>query len=179
MLGIRVNFGGERRRGSVLDSKFDWLWATAQAQSIPIMVFAPGQTTDLGTLAKRFPDLRLIIDHLNLGQKARNQGVEPSFPELYQLIATENVAVKISALPCYVNEPHPFPSLPRIINEVISRFGADRCMWGSDVTRLPCSYRQWVNTTLEAISDLTDFDQRAVMGGTLSKWLSWPTTATG
>jgi L-fuconolactonase len=143
------------------------------------MLSAPGRTPELRQLARQFPELRLILDHMNV----KVGGSDPamlyerfvdSLPPLYELAEEPNVAVKISVLPRYANDSFPFISLhPHILN-VIRTFGAGRCMWGSDVTQLPCSYSDWLKAMLMAIGHLPRTDQVAVMGGTLSRWLNWP-----
>lgn len=175
MLGIRLNFGKDRRRGWVLDDTFEWFWELAETQALPVMIFAPGQTPDLGELARRYPRLRIVLDHLNVSGEPAEIRLDEVLAPLYSLAAQENVAVKLSALPCYVDEPYPFVGLRPHIDRVINTFGAQRCIWGSDVTRLRCSYRAWLDAMLEAIGDRDETDQAAIMGGSLSTWLRWPT----
>ena len=59
---------------------------------------------------------------------------------------------------------------------MIGDFGADRCMWGSDLTHLPCPYIDWVRLIPEA-DFLSEEDKALVMGGALSRWLNWPEPA--
>jgi hypothetical protein len=49
-------------------------------------------------------------------------------------------------------------------------------MWGSDLSRLPCPYRDWVRVITEACDFLSADDIESIMGATAARWLSWPAT---
>ena len=46
----------------------------------------------------------------------------------------------------------------------IDAFGADRVFWGSDLTRLPGSYRECITMFTEELDFLSDVDIEATMG---------------
>jgi hypothetical protein len=46
--------------------------------------------------------------------------------------------------------------------------------WGTDWTRLPCSYRQAVTMFTEELPWLEGADLEGVMGRGVSRWLGWP-----
>ncbi|GIT39659.1 MAG: hypothetical protein Ct9H300mP8_08550 [Gammaproteobacteria bacterium] len=59
-----------------------------------------------------------------------------------ELARFPNIAVKASCMPNLVSEKYPFPSLLPMIQKVVGAYGPDRTFWGSDVSRLECSWRE-------------------------------------
>jgi hypothetical protein len=56
---------------------------------------------------------------------------------------------------------------------VYDAFGPQRVFWGTDLTRLPCTYRQAVTMFTEDISWLTADDKEWIMGRGVCEWLGW------
>jgi L-fuconolactonase len=169
ILGIRLS-----DEQLLVDGGGDWIWPAAASASLPVMVFAPGRTAAIEEKARTYPELQVIVDHLNLAVGAKADSIGPTIEALMPLADLPNVAVKLSALPCYVSEPFPFPTLHPHLQRIIGGFGAERCLWGSDLTRLPCSYGDWVRTITEAASYLSEHEKALIMGGSLAEWLGWP-----
>jgi len=46
-------------------------------------------------------------------------------------------------------------------------------MWGTDLTRMPCSYRQCVTMFTEEMPWLEGENQRLVMGEAIMRWLDF------
>jgi predicted TIM-barrel fold metal-dependent hydrolase len=57
-----------------------------------------------------------------------------------------NVAVKATGQAGYAENVYPFPSLHDKLRAVYDAFGPTRMFWGTDITRMPCSWRQCVFT---------------------------------
>ncbi len=83
----------------------------------------------------------------------------------------EKVHVKASAVPCYTHESYPFTGFKPHLQRVFEHFGPRRMHWGSDVSRLPCTYRQAVTHFVEELDFLGDEELALVMGGGLSEVL--------
>jgi hypothetical protein len=45
--------------------------------------------------------------------------------------------------------------------------------WGTDITRMPCSWRDCVTAFTEEGSWLPEAEKPLVMGGALCNWLGW------
>jgi len=45
--------------------------------------------------------------------------------------------------------------------------------WGTDITRMPCAWRQCVTLFTEELPWLSPKDQEPVMGRALCTWLDW------
>ena len=52
-------------------------------------------------------------------------------------------------------------------------FGPDRMFWGTDITRMPCSWRQCVTVFTEELPWLKGRDLDLVMGEALCNWVGW------
>ncbi|RMF92536.1 MAG: amidohydrolase, partial [Nitrospinota bacterium] len=174
MLGVRLTFHTGVQRSWLTDGTADWFWPAAERLGIPVMVFAPGLAATLGEIAARHPGLRLVIDHLALGPQIKDAAIGPALEPVLALARYPNVAVKASALPCYVTEAYPYPSLHGHIQRVVEAFGPQRVFWGTDLTRLPCSYRQAVTLFTEELPFLSTEDKAWIMGRGIAEWLGWP-----
>ena len=172
MLGIRLTFNRSPLKGLIAHSSLEWFWEAAEVTGVPVMILAPEQLDQIGELAPRHPGLRLIIDHLGLTPHKVYESLDAHVGVLCALARYPNVGVKASALPCSVAEEFPFPSLRGPVSRVIAQFGADRVFWGSDLTRLPCTYGQWVRYFTEEL-ELGPTELRLVMGKALMEWLRW------
>jgi predicted TIM-barrel fold metal-dependent hydrolase len=173
MLGIRVTSAGEGGRAFFTDPECDWLWQAGERNGLPAMVSPPGLLRDVDRLAERHPDLRFVIDHLALARHAKD---EAAFADLDQLLASAkrpNVAVKASALPRYSSELYPYPRLHPYLRRVFDAFGPRRLFWGTDLTGIPCSYRQAITLFTEELPWLGAADLDWVMGRGICDWLGW------
>jgi L-fuconolactonase len=138
------------------------------------MVFAPDLTDAIARVAGSHPGLKIIVDHLNLSTDVKAKDLGPFLRPVLALSDFSNVAVKVSALPCYVDEAYPFSSLHRPVRQVIDAFGADRALWGSDLSRLPCPYQDWVRFFTDQPDLWSPEEVDLVLGGAASRWLGWP-----
>ena len=59
------------------------------------------------------------------------------------------------------------------VETCIDAFGTQRAFWGTDVTRMPCSYRQCVTMYTEEMPWLKGDDLELVMGKAICDWLGW------
>lgn len=173
-LGVRLTFARGVERRWLEDGTAEWFWREAERLNLAVMVFAPGRSEALEGIARRFPSIRLIVDHLGIPTDASGQPLDQWIRPLLKLSELPNVSVKASALPCAVSEPYPFPTARRVVRKVTSEFGASRVFWGSDLTRLPCAYEDAVNFLREGAEILTDQELRMVMGEGLAAALRWP-----
>jgi predicted TIM-barrel fold metal-dependent hydrolase len=174
MLGIRMVFNRGQSADWLHDGTADWFWAAAERHDMPVMAMAPNNVPRLGEIAEKHPGLRLIIDHMGLNSDMRGKSLEPAVDNVIRLARLKNVGVKVSALPCYVDEPYPFPSLHPLVRRIVDAFGPERCFWGTDLSHLPCPYRQVVTLFTEEMKSLTSAELDWIMGRGLAEWLRWP-----
>ena len=59
------------------------------------------------------------------------------------------------------------------LHRIFDAFGPKRMFWGTDITRMPCSYRQCVTFFTEELPWLKGRDLEDVMGRSLCEWIGW------
>lgn len=177
MLGIRITFSRGAARQWITDGTADWFWAAAESAGIPVMVYVPGRTGELAPVAERYPGLRLIVDHAGLPSSGPPIPVYEMVSDLLPLARYANVAVKASALPSTVREDYPFPTAQQNAKRLVASFGESRVFWGTDITRLRCTYSEAVRFLAEP-GGLTPAELSWVMGRSLAQWLRWDSQAT-
>jgi predicted TIM-barrel fold metal-dependent hydrolase len=175
MLGLRFTFHTEQQQK--LLGAADWLWPAAAAARIPLMVHAPHSLPTIDSIAARYPDLRLIIDHLGLVRPKVDHEAFAHLSEVLALARRPNVAVKASAVTDYSSEPYPFPILHGYLRQVFDAFGPKRIFWGSDISRVRHPYRQMITLFTEELPWLGEDDKAWIMGRGLCEWLNWPIDA--
>jgi predicted TIM-barrel fold metal-dependent hydrolase len=137
-----------------------------------VYVFVPGSVPLIEGVAERHPGLRLVIDHLAMAA-GKDDEAFAGLPEVLRLARLPNVAVKASALPCYSSEAYPFPALHPYIRQVYDAFGPRRMFWGTDWTRLPCTWREGMTLFTEELPWLSEEDKEWIMGRAVCEWLGW------
>jgi predicted TIM-barrel fold metal-dependent hydrolase len=173
-LGLRFTFHRPSLQPLLTEGKADWLWPLAERAGVPIMMTCPYKIMHIADdIAQKHPGLKLVIDHLGLLPGARDEGAFADFDKLLALAKRPNVAVKASALPCYTDRPWPYTSMHSHIKQVFDAFGPQRMFWGTDLSRLPCSYKQGVELFTQELDWLHGEDLAWVMGRGLRKWLGW------
>jgi predicted TIM-barrel fold metal-dependent hydrolase len=173
MLGIRTAFHQGRAPLWLEDGTADWFWDAAERYDVPVMAFAPQAVPKLGEVAERHPGLRLTIDHMGLSSALRGKPLDGAVDSLVKLARLKNVAVKVSALPCYVEEAYPFPTLHPLIRRVVDAFGPERCFWGTDLSHLTATYKQCLTLFTEELKFLSDNDKEWILGRGIAEWLHW------
>ncbi len=176
MVGLRLSVNRGDTRGLVRSALASGYFATAEHLGIPLSLYAPGRHGLVADLAERFPALRITVDHLAL--ETADAPLEDAVRPLLELARYPAVAVKASALPCFVQETAPYPSITRTVYRLVETFGAERVFWGSDLSRLPCPYRDLVDVFTDHTPDLSDRERALVLGGALARWLDWPVPLT-
>ncbi len=180
MLGLRYGFLSDPARGWLADGTLDWLWKAAEEARVPIAMLATDSLAEIGRVAERHPGLRLTIDHLGGrggNTTLRDAAAMTHIPQLLALATFPNVAVKATGVPHYSGEAYPFPALHTYLRQVYDAFGPNRMFWGTDITKMPCSWRQCVTMFTEELPWLKGRDLELVMGEALRAWWGWNRTA--
>ena len=174
MLGLRFTFHAPMLLPPLTEGRMDWVWAEAERLDIPIMVLVSHAHTHLiDRVAERHPGLRLVMDHLALTRLTYDEDAFRDLDRLLALARRPNVAVKASALPCYTRDAYPYRKLHPYIRRVYDAFGPQRMFWGTDLSRLPCTYHQGVTMFTEEIPWLSAEDKNWIMGRGVCEWLGW------
>ena len=176
MLGLRYTFLHDPARSWLADGTLDWLWAEAEKAGVPIAMLATDSLVEIGRIAERHPGLRLTIDHLG-GRGGlttlKDHASMTHMPQLVALARRPNVAVKATGAPGYSAEAYPFPIMQTYLRQIYDAFGPHRMFWGTDITKMPCSWRQCVAMFTEELPWLNGADRRLIMGDAICAWWGW------
>ena len=147
------------------------LWeAFAETGTIVTALWPGCEVTRLHGLLARFPNVRVIIDHLN--KPVPSEGVEqPRFQALLELASLPTLHVKLSGFHHWCLDRYPYPSAMPFVQAAVAAFGADRCMWGSDFPHVlaGCGYVRNRNLLARAATFLSPGELNAIMGGTAAR----------
>jgi predicted TIM-barrel fold metal-dependent hydrolase len=164
MLGLRFALVPDEQQRWVRDGSIDWMWSSAERARMPVATMAGRFLPEFRAIAERHPDLTLIIDHFGLARMAKDDAAFANLPALLELARLPNVYVKATGAPAYSSHPYPFRNLHDGLHRIFDAFGPQRFFWGTDITRMPCSYRECVTMFTEELSWLSGNDLELVMG---------------
>lgn len=173
MLGLRYALGRPLIRPLLTEGRIDWLWPAAENAGLPLMLFPLAVDLHLiDRIAERHPALKITIDHFALG-RGKDEVAFREFDLLLPLAKRPNISVKASCLPLYTTDAYPYRWLHPYLRRVYDAFGPRRMFWGSDLSRLECSYRESVTMFTEEMPWLSANDLEWIMGRGVCEWIGW------
>jgi predicted TIM-barrel fold metal-dependent hydrolase len=173
MMGVRWAFIAEEQQKLLYDGSLDWLWPAVEEEGLPIAMLGGLFLKKFREIAERHPRLKMIVDHCGLNRHGRDAEAFIHLDELVALAKLPNVAVKATGAPHYSTESYPFRNIQDGLHRIFDAFGPKRFFWGTDLTRMPCSYRQCVTFFTEEMPWLAGEDLEDVMGRGLCAWIKW------
>lgn len=173
MLGFRFTFPQPAQQKWLTDGTLDWLWPAAEQAALPVALAAASFLPIVGNIAERHPGLRLIVDHLGMPVFTQDDAAFANLPDLLALARYPNVAVKMSSVPGFSSAPYPYDNIHEHLRRIYDAFGPERLFWGTDITRMPCSWRECVTLFTEELSWLSPEDKALIMGQALCRWIGW------
>jgi L-fuconolactonase len=176
MLGLRFTFHRSPFQEQLTSDRLDWLWEDAEKHGVPIMLLVPQALVPaVDRIAERHPGLRIAVDHCALVD-GKDEEAFAEFDKLLAISKRPNVAVKASSFPCFTADAYPYRAIHKYLRQVYDAFGPQRMFWGTDLSRLPCSYRQAVTLFTEELPWLSARDQEWILGRGICAWLPWKRT---
>jgi predicted TIM-barrel fold metal-dependent hydrolase len=173
--GIRLRAlrDGERPQAGVWFGTDDTLplWeAIAETDTIVCPLGAGADLVRLHDLTRRFPSVRVVVDHLNNPDPARGLD-QPAFRALLEVAGLPQVHVKLSGFHHWCRQRYPYADGLPFVEAAVRAFGADRCMWGSDFPHVlaGCGYVRSRHFLPRAATFLSKSELDAVMGGTAER----------
>lgn len=126
-----------------------------------------GQMLNGAKLARAFPETVFVLEHAGMPEDLSETGWRLWREGMHALAQEPNVNVKLSGLGTFVHACR-LDTMGPIIKEAVAIFGARRCLYGSNfpVEKLWTDYRTLYRTFREAISHLSESDQRAILHNT-------------
>ncbi len=166
--GLRIFTGGSTKRvdASALDDPRSypvWELMSERGLSMCVQTDATGIPATI-SLAKRFPDVAIILDHFGRPDASGGPPYAAAAP-LFSLAALPNVVLKLTPVvlerlsQCEA-DVHAFMA------QIVSAFGAERIAWGSNWPNSPGTLREQLAQARAAIAKLTVAEQDAILGGT-------------
>lgn len=175
MLGLRYMMLGDVAKKWFAPGVLDWFWKACERANVPVALLATDSLGQIGVIAERHPGLRITIDHL--GGRGGNTTLKDHaamthMPQLLALAKHPNVAVKATGAPGYSAEAYPFPIMGDYSRQIYEAFGPKRTFWGTDISKMPVSWKQCIAMFTEA-PWLPKADQPWVMGRAICEWWGW------
>ncbi len=170
---LRAIVFGPKTEPAFAAGDFDPLFRLAQKHRLPVFVFCPNNVRQLAPYARRFPDLKLIIDHCGVPFGPPGQA---SIDDALTLADCPNIAFKWAHAAVFLTtDTYPFPGLDPILKRAVDAFGPKRVMWASDYT-MTRHRSNWGESLfhLRQSPALSDSDREWILGRTCRTWLNWP-----
>jgi predicted TIM-barrel fold metal-dependent hydrolase len=151
--------------------------AAAARHGLPLNLACSGRLPQVGEIAARNPNTRIVVDHLGIKQPHHPPVPDEPFadlPQLLDLATHDNVVVKVTGACTLSCESSPFEDIWDPLARVFDTFGFERCLWGTDWTRAinMVSYEEGVEP-FRLTDRLSDSERAALMGGSLKKVYGW------
>ncbi|KAJ1443107.1 Metal-dependent hydrolase [Sesbania bispinosa] len=129
--------------------------------------------SEIEQLCTEFPSTVVLLDHFAFCKPPKNDEEALVLSQLLNLSRFPQVYVKFSALFRVSRVQFPYPDLSPLLSQVVSSFGANRVMWGSDFPFLvpECGYKgskEAVHLIANQIS-LPSSDLEWIMGRTATQ----------
>ena len=173
MKGLRYAFTQPHQQSWMTDGSMDWLWPACEKAQIPIALMASNYLPQVARIAERHPGLRLLLDHYARVRDASDDAAHGNQPALLALARYPNVAVKATGAPGNSSHPYPYRNIHKYTEQIFDAFGPTRTFWGTDITRMPCSWKQCVSMFTQEMPFLKGHDLELVMGRAVCDWIGW------
>jgi L-fuconolactonase len=173
VVGVRFTAVREFEQARLSAGLLKTMLRAAARSDLPVSIYVPGAMAFLEEIVAAFPSTRFVIDHLNL---RRAPGFDPwlDLGGLLGLSVFDNVVLKLTAVPAYSRQPYPFRDVWPHVHKIIDAFGADRVMWGSDITvHKSLDYRHGVDYVRQT-AELSAGDKALILGDNLRRIFRWP-----
>jgi predicted TIM-barrel fold metal-dependent hydrolase len=151
----------------------DWLWPAAEKAGLPVALLCQDYLPKVAEVAERHPALRLLIDHFGRVRGVMDDAAYANIAEVAALARFPNVALKATGAPGESTDPYPFRNIHPYLRRLYDAFGPRRFFWGTDITRMPCPWRQCVTMFTEELPWLSGEELEFVMGRGVCEWIGW------
>jgi len=173
MMGLRWPLLLEAQQKWLCDGSLEWLWPAAEREGLPIAMMGGLFLPKFREIAERHPRLKMVLDHCGLNRRGQDAAAFIHLDELVALAKLPNVAVKATGAPHYSTQGYPYRNIQDGLHRIFDAFGPKRFFWGTDITRMPCSYRQCVSFFTDELAWLKGSELEDVMGRGLCEWIGW------
>lgn len=166
--------------------EYDALLGAVSDSGLPLFLHLPDQPELIAERARKFPELRIIVDHCGLFSNAM-RAMNPKtkllsdeeqlvlYDRILRLAELPNVGLKWAHYATMFHSPAwPGTGLQPILRKTIDAFGVERIMWASDFS-VNQSGDTWGALLYSVLgnTDLSEEERAAILGGTAQKYLNW------
>ncbi|KAI9168890.1 hypothetical protein LWI28_003435 [Acer negundo] len=129
--------------------------------------------SEIEELCTEYPATPVLLDHLAFCKPPTNDEESLAFSRFLKLSRFPQVYVKFSALFRLSRMAFPYQDLSPLLSQVVSSFGANRVMWGSDFPFIvaECGYKEAreAATVISNEAALSSSELELIMGGTIKQ----------
>ncbi|WP_306410854.1 amidohydrolase family protein [Ectorhizobium quercum] len=168
MTGLRLFTTGSTMPGQATwftDERSYPAWEYAQATGLPVcMQMTQDGLDDLRTIIGKFPQVRLVLDHLARPDLSGG----PSFPKaagLFDLADNPNIYLKLTVRALEALDKAGASSAD-FFPLLVSRFGASRIAWGSNHPASPGGLKALLGAARDALACLSEEENAWIFGRT-------------
>ncbi len=169
--GVRISPAGDARGDWIRGPLMPPLWRRCYELKAPMTVLAPAdRMPDVGSLAEKFPDLTVVIDHM-----ADCPADQPEqLKKLLALSRFPKVFVKISHTWSISRQPYPYLDSQEQVKRLYDAFGPRRLMWGTDwpMVEKHCGYARALAVVRDEMKFLSEEDKHWILSRTVER--VWP-----
>lgn len=170
--GIRPIRDDNRSIAYLLDAQLERGWKALRANglSLDILVQNWREIPLATTLARRLPDLAIVLDHCGKPDVKGGQ-FAPWASYLSELARLPNVSCKLSGLMNCAGPGAGLDDVRAYAEHVIAAFGPERVMWASDWPPLDLAsdYAAWHRISTAVIAGLSPAERAAVLEDTATR----------
>jgi predicted TIM-barrel fold metal-dependent hydrolase len=168
LTGLRLFTAGSTMPGQagwLADTRVDPVWAYAERTDLPVcMQMRPPGLVQLADVLERFPATTIVIDHLARSVFEDGPPYELA-ADLWALARFPNVNLKLT-LRNIEAATKGQSTLEAFLEQLLSTYGADRIVWGSNFPADERPLTELVGRALEALDPLDAGDRDEIMHGT-------------
>lgn len=124
------------------------------------------QIENIRFVAKRFPETKILIEHLGFYRIGIDEQAKIRRSEMLQLGNDfGNVYFGFSSTAAFINDDYPCPDALKLLQEAIEITGIDKILWGSDIpsTFKKYTYRQMIDVIAKHATFLSDSGKKSLL----------------
>lgn len=168
---------GVRLFGSPVNGEFEFFadaavpaWQAVDELGIAMVLMLVGGDLNhamgrVGEFARRFPNVRIVLDHLGYPDPASSPSTFGLTPNHLAVVGQRNLYWKLSSYLLATRLDPARVDLRGFVDHVARLYGADHMMWGSDIGNTPGTLDRHVallQRTLDATAHMKEADRRAI-----------------
>lgn len=177
MHGLRMHISEPGALDTIIKGQFNSVFQRLSEHQLPVLFIgrAAGTFDVYKRIARIFPDLNIVVDHIGYVSLPLS-GARSQINSLLNLSIQQRVYVKLAIHHQHSREPYPWRDLIPFQQRLVSEFGANRLMWGSNWPMREPTYAERLGVMSEHFPFHSDEDREWILGRTAET--VWPAGTT-